>query len=185
MASVYVKRLFWSLILWLALHPCSPSLITYASETEARILDYGIYEAAKMFCADAPGVIEGKIDAVIPVVKNIREADVIRAQMGILFGVRCLIVTSDDPIELKYVITSPPLKKDSSSEPISSQEFERKRNAANGSVIDFVGVQFKHDYELVPGEWTFMVYSKNKLLITKKFSVVKDQPKVQLNTEQK
>jgi hypothetical protein len=136
----------------------------------AQVLEFGYYEVQsegdRYRDPDAPsGIVQAG-----PTVKLLAATNVIPLKKGRHFGFRFRIggVTERDAIEVRMVVTHPPMYKPDRG---VSKGYETKLglNVRLGEVIDYAGYSFDQDYELVEGDWKFEFYHGNTKLLEQKF----------------
>ncbi|OWJ91514.1 helicase [Pseudomonas sp. A46] len=101
--------------------------------------------------------------------QSIQRTEVIPAKLGTKFGLRYSLVgkrENDTPLTLLYLtpgVVSPDGKR--------HDKFMLEQKMAPGAPLDVMAFEFTEPYEVVPGEWRFMVFQGDRLLAQQVFSV--------------
>ena len=145
-----------------------------AQEIQGKILKYGIFKSPEHSvdekAPDAPGGAKHFYEG-FPIFTSV--TDKIPAKPGIHFGIIFEISNLPDNLkdfEFIAIQTCPPIHRPNGTvstgytQPI--KEFVKE-----GRVVSWTGYSFDHDYELVPGEWTFEIKSGDKTLCKQTFTV--------------
>jgi uncharacterized protein DUF3859 len=105
---------------------------------------------------------------------NIEKTSTVPARVGVEFGLEYKIVgePSGAEVTLEFVNTYPGagLADPNSPEPLRESRFKKMKPI--GKVLYF-GYGFENDWELVPGTWTFEIWSDGRKLAEEKFTVIK------------
>ena len=136
------------------------------------VVEYGIYTTTTDRVApapDAPGLT-------IRYKSNIRHAATTReipAQPGVEFGFKFDVVGSPAgakvPLHVVAIFPPPGLIDASSNKSFSTAEYDRTDAIGPGGYLSY---SFDHDWELVPGVWTFQIWNQGRMLVEEKFKVV-------------
>lgn len=102
-----------------------------------------------------------------------RYTDAIEAQPGTRFGFRFRIRNLPDERETVFrtVVRHPPMRLPSG-KTRDHYEMETRLRVFGGSVIETTGYGFDHDFERVPGRWTFEHWYGDKLVVAQSFTVL-------------
>ncbi|BAN47918.1 DUF3859 domain-containing protein [Metapseudomonas resinovorans] len=101
--------------------------------------------------------------------QTIQRTDVIPAKLGTKFGMRYTLTgkqEKDTPLTLLYLtpgVVSPDGKR--------HDKFVVEQQMAAGAPLDVMAFEFTEHYEVVPGEWRFMVFQGDRLLAEQSFTV--------------
>lgn len=101
--------------------------------------------------------------------QTIEPTDVVPAKLGTKFGLRYSLsgkVAKDVPLTLLYLtpgVTTPDGER--------HDKFVVEQTLLPGTAQDLMAYEFSDNYELVPGEWHFMVFQGDRLLAEKRFTV--------------
>ncbi|MDH4581811.1 DUF3859 domain-containing protein [Pseudomonas sp. BN415] len=101
--------------------------------------------------------------------QNIEQTDEIPAKLGTKFGMRYTLLGKQDkdtPLTLLYLtpgVVTPDGKR--------HDKFVVEQKMAPGAPMDVMAYEFTEHYEVVPGEWRFMVFQGDRLLAEQRFTV--------------
>lgn len=154
-----------------ALAAAGPALAQGQAQVQGvQIVEFGIYTAdVQSSQRDSRGVMQTKST-------NFRQAvatTIIPAQIGVRFGFR--YVVAGDPqggdAVLKKVVIYPPAGVKS---PVVAQPLHRDESTIKAKVgeTSYTGYKFDDAWELVPGPWAIELWSGNRRLAEKTFTVV-------------
>ncbi len=169
--SVWLASLCWEPACLASFQARSSALSgTGSEEKEVKIVDYGIYSAdvVREKKDDSPG---GKTNY-LSEIKLLRQTDRVPAVIGTRFGIRFVVrgAPATEAVKLKARILYPGLRPPGSREPVYRSDDEIR--VAAGETF-FQGILLEFDWALVPGRWTFQVFSGDKLMAEKAFEVFK------------
>lgn len=146
--------------------------ITTAHVDKIEIFEHGLYESQmsrKIKAPDAPGGFvteEVNID-------HVQTTDVIPAELEVQFGFWYTIVGAPTgasvPITQITRFPAPGLKDPSKAKPMLSYQSSGTLRVGQDN---FDSYSFDELWEVVPGVWTFEIWSGNKKLAEKKFTVI-------------
>lgn len=137
---------------------------------DATIVDFGIYTVDNESSVDvgqSPSwkvLLGGKI-------KLEKQTDQIPAKLGQKFGFRFTLSEKEKKRALKFVWLYPEMKNPNTGQISTGAEGPGKYSGDGVPVLMFYNLS--HPWELVPGKWTFQVFDGDRLLVEKKFTVVK------------
>ncbi|MCP3930555.1 MAG: DUF3859 domain-containing protein [Bacteroidetes bacterium] len=101
-----------------------------------------------------------------------QQTEIIPLKIGTRFGARYLIEGQPKGrrIQLQHAGIHPEL-----SNPSTGKTFTNYKYSISAKIgeINTIGYTFDHDWELVPGKWTFQVFYQNKVVLEKQFTVIK------------
>ena len=103
----------------------------------------------------------------------IQKTDTITARLGVMFGFR-YTVTGDPPrgvFQLEYVRSYPSSGARDSTIASSHRTSSFKLTGRTGET-NFIGFTFDHDWELMPGIWTFQIWSDGRKFSEQQFVVL-------------
>ncbi|MNE01159.1 hypothetical protein D3C80_935880 [compost metagenome] len=101
--------------------------------------------------------------------QTIEGTDQIPAKLGTKFGMRYALAgkqEKDTPLTLLYLtpgVVTPDGKR--------HDKFVVEQQMAPGAPLDVMAFEFTEHYEVVPGEWHFMVFQGDRLLAEQRFNV--------------
>ncbi|MFZ6048797.1 DUF3859 domain-containing protein [Pseudomonas sp. CR3202] len=101
--------------------------------------------------------------------QTIEQTDEIPAKLGTKFGMRYTLAgkqEKDTPLTLLYLtpgVVTPDGKR--------HDKFVVEQQMAAGAPTDVMAFEFTEHYEVVPGEWHFMVFQGDRLLADQRFTV--------------
>lgn len=101
--------------------------------------------------------------------QTIEQTDEIPAKLGTKFGLRYTLAgkqEKDTPLTLLYLtpgVVTPDGKR--------HDKFVVEQQMAPGAPMDVMAYEFTEHYEVVPGEWRFMVFQGDRLLAERTFTV--------------
>jgi hypothetical protein len=161
------------------------TLLTFACSASAnaeglrgKIIGYGTYKAPGQYKRlESPEAPSGAGRSYNEVPTFTATTDRIPAKIGTRFGIAfeltTLPATYDGTLELVQVSKNPPVRRSNGT---TSTGFERplKVEVRSGHAVSWTGYGFDHDYELVPGTWSFEIKYHGKTLCKKDFKVVRD-----------
>jgi hypothetical protein len=165
-------------VIWLVLLTVSCSAAANA-DIQGRIVGYGTYIApAKYKQIKTPGSISGFGRTYMEPPTFTAVTDRILAKNGVGFGIVFELTNlpkiQNATVGIVLVTKHPSVRKPDGT---TSNRFERSvRMAVRGQdrIVSWTGYGFDHDYELIPGIWTFEVRSYSRLLCKKDFTVVRN-----------
>jgi len=141
-----------------------------ASVQGIQIVSYGIYTAEPSGAQpDANGSFYNTVD-------NIRLAastQIVPLQLGVKFGLQYKVVGAPPgtPVKLKEVVVYPPVgAHPPGKEALASVAVEPTVKIGTDTRSDFYGLD--DAWELIPGTWTFQVWSGDRKLAEQTFTVV-------------
>jgi hypothetical protein len=137
--------------------------------SQSQVIDFGIYTANTVsFRADTNSPTGRVRRGTVELTKQTTE---IPAKLGTLFGFRFTVTDDLRKAPLKFVFLIPEMKNPNTQKTFSSYE----RSGYEKSPLETQAVLYhlSESYELVPGEWTFQVFSGSQKVHERKFNVVK------------
>jgi uncharacterized protein DUF3859 len=137
------------------------------------IVETGIYRAETEVIEQAPATATGQRN-ILSSTKLIAATTRIEAKVGVHFGMRYRVVGRPNHATIKLIsvtqYAAPGLKK-----PGTEAHQARGEHALLATIgaINYRGYVFEHDWELVPGTWTFELWDGKRKLTSQTFQVVK------------
>ncbi len=162
---------------------------TDAVVTGIEILDYGIYEGDRLGSVSAEATSLGNTKVYnSKTIKIVEKTARIPAEIGKRFGMRYILRGTPPSAKIEHTIKviTPGLTKTPEPEPeiyIRPGIRRPPRNApktvtaeqwqahAQLGELSYNGFEFEHDWEVVPGTWTFQILYKDKILAEQSFDV--------------
>jgi len=137
---------------------------------DAEIVDFGIYKSRDEFSLMDYNSPSGTILAG-GTIKLVEQTEKIPAKIGLKFGFRFSLSEELQKRQLKTVYHFPEIKNPETGK--ATARFESGGLAYMDGDVTFALYAFTDPWELVPGEWTFQVFDGDRMLVEKKFTVVK------------
>lgn len=162
MLRVFIIALFLPVVLAAA----GPS---WAAGVEARLTEYGLYEAIITGKETAPETLSGNTNTVGNL-RHMRETREFVGQLGRHFGFRFSLsgnIRPGDPIMFR--VMHPPLKHPNSGRAGKVDSWVSRVGPNMNS--QYVGYTFEEPWELAEGEWIFQVIHDGEVLLTQRFIV--------------
>jgi len=155
-----------------------PNTSLYALETsDAEVVSYGLYTDKAQGLAVAPGSPAGLLEFSIggegPTLQ--RETDRVPARLGVNFGFAYIVhgKPAGQRIPVRIVYRFPEMTNPKDGKTWSSCEIQ------SVTCLECPGAaarwHFTEPWEIVPGKWTFQVFHKDRLLLEKTFTVVREE----------
>ena len=152
------------------------SIGAYAQAPQAEHIDigeYGLYTTAASGEVVAPGTATGATSQLNDI-RHLVTTRTVPAKLRVHFGFRYTVVgtPAGDSVRLHMVtiFPSPGLRQPGNPEPQLRSEYDTARAIGTQLYRDY---SFEHDWELVPGTWTFQIWYQGRMLAEQKFMVVK------------
>jgi hypothetical protein len=135
--------------------------------------EYGLYTTAASGEVVAPGTTTGATTQ-LNNIQHLVTTRTVPAQLGVHFGFRYTVAgtPAGDSVRLHMVtiFPSPGLRQPGNPQPQLRSEYDTARAIGSQLYRDY---SFEHDWELVPGIWTFQIWYQGRMLAEQKFTVVK------------
>jgi hypothetical protein len=148
----------------------------YASTQEPQVdrlalISAGIFEAALQRKVEASDTASGTV-SVVANPALVQSTNRVPSTIGIRFGLLATIVghPTDANVSIKRVLTFPSVGLLNSRTGNRHFRYENVITHKIGAE-EFFGYSFDHEWEAVPGEWTFQIWQGNRLLIEQNFTV--------------
>ncbi len=168
-------RTLWGILLVGACVGMLRAQTTQARVDGATIGDPGIYTSSVMKDIPDANTAEGVRHTVGNISLQSR-TETIPARLGVGFGFHYTITGAPNgaQVQIRFVnrFPDPGLKNPTTGETTHIEEYSS--NATVGNEM-YKGWHFDHDYELVPGTWTFEIWYGNRKLGEQSFNVVAAQ----------
>ena len=142
---------------------------TSGEVTEAKILKYGIYTSTKVERKEAQNTLSGK-RTISSEFEFIDTTTQIPAILGTRFGFKFVIKGSPEgkKIDIRVTTTHPRMKNPRTGKVGTVNKYNRK---ARIGIPGYIGFGFDQEWEVVPGEYIFETYYKDRQLLKKAFTV--------------
>jgi hypothetical protein len=138
-----------------------------------EIVETGLYVAETVLIEHAPLTATGQRN-ILNKTTLLAPSTRIEAKVGVHFGMRYRVVGRPSNATIKLTSVTqypvPGLKKPGSQ---AAQHRGEHSLFATISAINYRGYVFEHDWELVPGTWTFELWDGKRKLASQTFDVVK------------
>jgi hypothetical protein len=138
--------------------------------TSIEIVEYGIYTADKVVRSNTTGPIT---HSTLESVRHAATTTTIPAQLGVRFGLRYRVggSTNGATVDVSEITLFPPpgLKSPKSAQPLQKDIDPHKRKVGETT---YCGYSLDNAWEMVPGTWTFQIWSGNRMLAEKSFTVL-------------
>ena len=165
-----MKLVLWLLVLMLS------SVGAYAQPPHVDRIDvaeYGLYTAQVSSEVMAPGTSTGTTKLLTDIQHTVTTRTV-PARIGVHFGFRYTVIgaPAGETVRLHMVtiLPSPGLTDPANPQPKLRSEYDMARTIGERLYRDY---SFEHDWELVPGVWTFQIWLQGRMLAEQQFTVVK------------
>jgi hypothetical protein len=152
------------------------SLSAYAQQSHIDridIVDYGTYTAQTESHIAAPGTAAGSWTT-LGKIQHAVTTRTIPTEIGVRFGFSYIVVGEPQgaPLSLHVVniFPSPGLNNPAGQQPKERDEYDRIIHV--GEEL-YTGYRFDHDWEIVPGTWTFQLWYDGRMAAEQKFTIVK------------
>jgi hypothetical protein len=137
------------------------------------IVDHGTYTAQTEGHIAAPGTVAGSWTT-LGKIQHAVTTYTVPTQIGVRFGFNYIVVGEPQgaPASLHVVniFPSPGLNNPASPQPKTRDEYDRVVHV--GEEL-YTGYRFDHDWEIVPGIWTFQLWYEGRMAAEQKFTIVK------------
>jgi hypothetical protein len=165
-----MSKLLVTLLVSLALFS-SPMMVKAAEIEGGEVLKFGIFKTEAIRTEAASGAAAGA-KVVIKNQKLVEPTTRIPARKGLEFGFEYVIKgqPAGDTVEVTNKYLHPPVTNPQTKKSFSSQTTSTKQKIGKTA---YVGYDFEHDWEAVPGEWTIQVFCQGKKVAEKSFQVIK------------
>ena len=140
-------------------------MISGMASAEVRIegpVEFGVFEGPTAQLQSGERVLRRSNE-------QIQATTVVPARLGTKFGLRYQLlgkVAEDTPLTLLYF--TPGIR---TADGQRHDKFEVTQKLVPGAPQDVMAYEFTESYEVVPGEWRFMVFQGDRLLTQKSFTV--------------
>jgi hypothetical protein len=98
----------------------------------------------------------------------------IGVRFGIVFELTNLPKIQNATVGIVLVTKHPLVRRPDGTTSTGTERQVRMAVRGQDRIVSWTGVGFDHDYEMVPGTWTFEVRSDNRLLCKKDFTVIRN-----------
>ncbi|AVO58009.1 MULTISPECIES: DUF3859 domain-containing protein [Pseudomonas] len=140
-------------------------MLSGLASAEVRVegpVEYGVFEGPKAALQSGERVLRRSNE-------NIEQTEIVPARLGTKFGLRYQLagkVAEDVPLTLLYFtpgIRTPDGKR--------HDKLEVTQKLVPGAPQDIMAYEFTESHEVIPGEWRFMVFQGDRLLVQQRFTV--------------
>jgi hypothetical protein len=151
---------------------CSTANAQTAQVERIDVVEYGLYTTSaggKLASENVPsGTVTNKKD-----IRHVQTTNVVPGQLGIEFGLRFNIVGSPAgtvvPLHVVAIFPAQGLHDPSAGRTFTTAEYDRADAIGPGGYLSYT---FDHDWEVVPGVWTFQIWNQGRKLAEQQFTVV-------------
>jgi hypothetical protein len=150
------------------------------ADIQGRIVGYGTYTVTDKYKQfKTPGSISGFGRSYMEPPTFTAVTDHIRARkngvrFGIVFELTNLPKIQHATVGIILVVKYPPVHRPDGTTSTHFAQSTRMAVRGRDRIVSWTGYGFEHDYEMVPGIWTFEVRSYSRMLCKKDFTVVRD-----------
>lgn len=135
------------------------------ASAEVRVegpVEYGVFEGPKAALQSGERVLRRSNE-------NIEQTEIVPARLGTKFGLRYQLagkVAEDVPLTLLYF--TPGIRTPDGQR---HDKLEVTQKLVPGAPQDIMAYEFTESHEVIPGEWRFMVFQGDRLLVQQRFTV--------------
>jgi len=135
----------------------------------ARLTAYGVFEEKSDIQISAPLTVAGYTKRSASE-KLVKETDVIEARIGTEFGIDYVLDGKPvgTPVKLFIRLQRPAITNPGTGKTTTVDE---NLTTAVTTIRQHNGFAFDHEWEIVPGKWTFQIFHDSKLLLERSFDV--------------
>ncbi|UVE47332.1 DUF3859 domain-containing protein [Pseudomonas chlororaphis] len=140
-------------------------MLSGLASAEVRIegpVEYGVFEGPKAALQSGERVLRRSNE-------NIEQTEIVPARLGTKFGLRYQLagkVAEDVPLTLLYF--TPGIRTPDGQR---HDKLEVTQKLVPGAPQDIMAYEFTESHEVIPGEWRFMVFQGDRLLVQQRFTV--------------
>ncbi|HEX3403772.1 MAG TPA: DUF3859 domain-containing protein [Acetobacteraceae bacterium] len=136
------------------------------------IVDYGTYTARTEGHLTAPGTAAGRWST-LGNIQHAMTTQTVPAQLGTRFGFSYVVVGEPQGmlVSLHVVTIYPSPGLNNPANPPARERDEYDRAVHVGEEL-YTGYRFDHDWEVVPGTWTFQLWYEGRMAAEQKFTIV-------------
>jgi hypothetical protein len=136
------------------------------------IVDYGTYTARTEGHLTAPGTAAGRWST-LGNIQHATTTQTVPAQLGTRFGFSYVVVGEPQGmlVSLHVVTIYPSPGLNNPANPPARERDEYDRAVHVGEEL-YTGYRFDHDWEVVPGTWTFQLWYEGRMAAEQKFTIV-------------
>ncbi len=138
----------------------------------ADVTEFGIYTAELERAEPAPGTVAGT-EKIVTHMRLAAQTRTIPAAKGVSFGCRFTLVGTPigaiAPLHMVTIFPSP------MTNPATRQSATRSESDIGLSIgaVGYTGYSMDNDWEILPGVWTFQIWSQGRKLAEQSFTVQK------------
>lgn len=148
-------------------------VVSYAQAPQATRIDvteFGIYTADLVKAEKAPGTVTGTTN-IVTHMRLAAQTRIIPAQKGVAFGFRFNLVGAPaGAIAPLHAVTIFPSAMTDPATHMSKTQIESDFGLSIGAV-GYHGYEMDSDWEVLPGVWTFQIWSQGRKLAEQSFTV--------------
>jgi hypothetical protein len=137
------------------------------------IFEYGLYTAEVNSEVTAPDTAAGKM-ILLNNIQHTVTTRTVPAQLGVHFGFRYTVVGAPPEATVRLhmvtIFPAPGLSAPDNPQRQPRSEYDLARAIGAQLYRDYT---FEHDWELLPGVWTFQIWYEGRMLAEEKFTVVR------------
>ncbi|SFP83184.1 protein of unknown function [Pseudomonas sp. NFPP07] len=140
-------------------------MLSGLASAEVRVegpVEYGVFEGPKAALQSGERVLRRSNE-------NIEQTEIVPARLGTKFGLRYQLagkVAEDVPLTLLYF--TPGIRTPDGQR---HDKLEVTQKLVPGAPQDIMAYEFTESHEVIPGEWRFMVFQGDRLLVQQRFTV--------------
>jgi len=147
------------------------------SVARAEILWAGLYEAQITGTVTQPGTAAGRTNELFNT-KKLQATTTIDGRLGVSFGLEYALIGQPAGAEVPITIVVN-LPKEGLRNPAKGERMYREQWVPSHKTIggaNIVGYTFEHAWEVVPGLWSFEIWSQDQKLGEQSFCVLAERP---------
>jgi Domain of unknown function (DUF3859) len=167
----------WAAALAFALCWAAPARAEPPSVARAEILWAGLYEAETMGVIAQPDTAMGRTNELFNT-RKLQATTTIDGRLGVSFGLEYALVGkpagANVPITIVVVLPKEGLLNPNRAQPTYREQWLPAPKTIGGANI--VGYTLEHAWEVVPGLWTFEIWSGDQKLGEQAFCVLTERP---------
>ncbi|CAI8838533.1 DUF3859 domain-containing protein [Pseudomonas chlororaphis] len=140
-------------------------MLSGLASAEVRVegpVEYGVFEGPKAALQSGERVLRRSNE-------NIEQTEIVPARLGTKFGLRYQLagkVAEDVPLTLLYF--TPGIRTPDGQR---HDKLEVTQKLVPGAPQDIMAYEFTESHEVIPGEWRFMVFQGDRLLVQQRFTI--------------
>lgn len=157
------KRVSAGLILLLAALPALAGVLgqTATAGLQVQSFEAGIFQAPAVQLEEGERLLNAGGEEIVA-------TRAIPAELGVKFGIRFTLAGKAPGNRVKYLYLTPGVVHPDGAR---HDKYEVVRELSVTAGFHLIAFQFTEEYEIVPGEWQFMVFEGDRLLLKESFAV--------------